>query len=99
MHYGDLMSATVDVYYQIGTSTNCAMNCLGNATQDPCIDLSGIGSNYLAKIPYDPTEGSDATTAYAIMKDSNGAISLIACLPEGEGPGGMGVPPDIRVVR
>lgn len=87
-------------YYQIGTeASGCAGLCGELTMQDACVDLSGIGSNYLAKIPYDPSTGSDTATRYSILKDFNGAISVIACDSEGEDAGGNGQPPDIRVVR
>jgi prepilin-type N-terminal cleavage/methylation domain-containing protein len=99
-HYGGVQSATADAYYQIGTnSPNCAMSCLDIITDDNCIDLSEIGSNYLAAVPYDPTEGSEENTGYALTKDSNGAITVIACLAEGEGAGGNEIAPIIRVTR
>jgi prepilin-type N-terminal cleavage/methylation domain-containing protein len=91
---------TDSLYYQIGTdSSGCNIDCLGSTTEDPCVDLSGIGSSYLAKVPFDPDQGEDATTGYGITKDSNGALSIVACYAEKEGPGGTGPVPDIRIIR
>jgi len=91
---------TDNLFYQIGTDdSGCNISCLGSTTEDPCVDLSVIGSNYLAKVPYDPGQGEDSATGYGITKDSNGAITVIGCYAEGEGAGGSGTAPDLRVTR
>ena len=103
-HEGDLLasvsSMTAGNYYQIGVdNSGCNRTCAGPTTQSACVDLSGIGSDYLAKVPFDPKEGSEENTGYAITKDSNGTLTLLACDGEGEGSGGNGNIPDLRVSR
>jgi prepilin-type N-terminal cleavage/methylation domain-containing protein len=99
-HYYLIESMAADYYYLIGTSSNsCSISCAGNSTESRCIDLSDIGSNYLAVIPVDPKESAEGQTGYAIMKDANGAVTVQACDAEGEGAGGLEIPPVISVTR
>ena len=99
-HYSTIDSLTLDLYYQIGTAgSNCGITCGANNTQGSCVDLSSMGSNYLATVPIDPKEGTTAQSGYAIQKDSNGAITIESCHAEGEGPGGAGTPPWIKITR
>lgn len=71
----------------------------GGATEDDCIDLSGIGSNYMATVPADPSAGTDALTRYYVSRDANGAITIGSCDEEGEGAGGTGTAPVIELSR
>ncbi len=64
-----------------------------------CVDISGIGDTYLAEVPVDPLNGDDAETRYYITKSASGAITIGACDVEGEGEGGAGTPPEIKVSR
>ncbi len=99
-HYSTVANMTVNLHYQLGTATNnCGMTCFLDNTQGACVDLSGMGSNYLASVPYDPKNGDSQRSGYAIMRDTNGAITLRACLGEGEGPGGDGTAPWITITR
>ncbi len=99
-HYITVSNLAVGLWYLIGTDTgSCAAQCTTYTTQSVCVNLSGIGSNYLAVIPKDPKDGTDAETAYALKKDSNGAITVLVCESEGEGPGGSGTPPTISITR
>ncbi len=99
-HYTEIAGMTVDLYYQIGTAAaGCGMTCYLNNTSGDCVDLSAIGSNYLASVPYDPKDGTVSLTTYAIKIDTNGAITVAACNSEGEGSGGDGTPPTITISR
>ncbi len=99
-HFGNIENLAIGTLYQIGTSvSSCAITCGLDNTDGSCVNLFGIGSNYLADIPRDPRSGTNALTGYAMSRDANGAIMVVACGPEGEGPGGMGVAPDIKITR
>ena len=99
-HYTTVANMTVALYYQIGTAgSGCAITCGLENTQSICVNLSGLGTNYLAQVPLDPKDGTNAETGYAIQKDANGAITVEACYSEGEGPGGTGTAPSIKVTR
>ena len=98
-HYFTVAGMSDDSNYLIGTSdSSCIVDC-SVPLQSDCVDLSDIGTDYLAVIPRDPTDGTDERTGYAIRKDSTGAITVIACESEGEGPGGAGEPPDLMISR
>ena len=99
-HYSTVAAKTNDLYYLIGTNAgSCSNECASYTTQSSCVNLSGIGTNYLAVVPYDPQFGTASETGYALRKDSNGAITIIACEPEGEGAGGAGTVPTISITR
>ena len=99
-HYSTLIGIAVNQWYVIGTAAgSCTRTCTTYTAQSSCVNLSGIGSNYLAIIPKDPKDGTDAQTGYVLKKDSNGAISILSCDVEGEGPGGSGTPPTISITR
>ena len=99
-HYSVVAGMTVDLDYQIGTDgSGCDISCGGGTTQAACVDLSSIGTNYLATIPKDPKDGTDQETSYSLSRDSNGAITVQACAPEGEGAGGGGTAPTISITR
>jgi len=111
-HLTAIANMTADRYVIIGTTEDdqtlcaeetsaadaCANGTGGGGTTD-CIDLSDLGSNYLATVPYDPLNGSAADTSYYIGKDSNGAITIGSCDEEGEDAGGTGTPPTIELTR
>ena len=99
-HYSGIAGMVSDLYYQIGTAiAGCGMTCYLSNTNGDCVDLSAIGSNYLAMIPYDPKTGTSSLSAYAIKIDANGAITVAACNSEGDGSGGDGTPPTIMITR
>lgn len=99
-HYSTVASAVAGNYYVLGTCASGGdTTCTAQTTQAACVDLTSIGSNYLAIVPKDPKTGTDANTDYYIMKDSNGAITIGSCDPEGEGAGGSGTAPTIEVAR
>lgn len=99
-HYADIENLAVGTYYQIGTAGNgCAITCGLENTDGDCVNLYGLGSNYLADVPRDPKSGTNLQTGYALSKDTNGAITVQACSPEGEGAGGTGAAPAIKITR
>ncbi len=99
-HYTNVENMNFNLYYQLGTATtNCGITCGLNNTQGSCINLADIGSNYLAIVPIDPKDGDLQHAGYAIMKDNNGAITIEACYAEGEGAGGSGTAPWIKITR
>ena len=99
-HYSTISTLNSGAYYQIGNAVSgCGMACASTTTEAACVDLTGIGTNYLAVIPVDPKDGTTAETKYALKKDTNGAITIVACEPEGGGPGGADTPPVISVTR
>jgi prepilin-type N-terminal cleavage/methylation domain-containing protein len=99
-HYVKIADLVPDTYYQIGTATSgCAITCGLDNTDGACVNLFGIGSNYLADVPRDPKVGINAQTGYAVLKDVNGAITVQACYPEGEGTGGNGDAPYIKITQ
>jgi len=75
------------------------------ALEPACIDISGIGENYLAEVPVDPgldidpVDGFPFFTGYYVRVTENGAVRVGACNPEGEDAGGNGTAPTIEVVR
>ncbi len=73
-----------------------ATYCGGAPTAANC--ATGLSAelvpNYLPRIPSDPSLGDDDYTMYAVNY-ANGAFTVRACTPEGEGAGGsFGTPPD-----
>ena len=100
-HYTTVAAMNDGDYYLIGSASSaiCSVDCADQTTEDTCVDLSSIGTNYLAAVPYDPKTGTEALTGYMIMKESTGSITIYACDPEGEGAGGNDTPPDINVTR
>lgn len=99
-HYTTVAALTAGNYHVIGTCASGGnTTCTAQTTQAACVDLSAIGSNYMAMIPKDPKTGTDANTDYYMMKDANGAITVGACDSEGEGAGGSGTAPSIEVAR
>ncbi len=99
-HYSTIAALTAGNYYTIGTcSSGGDSGCTAQTTQAACVDLSGIGSNYLGVVPKDPSTGTDAKTDYYLKKDSNGSITVGACDSEGEGAGGSGTAPTLELTR
>jgi prepilin-type N-terminal cleavage/methylation domain-containing protein len=99
-HYSTVASMTADAFYTIGTcATGGNTGCTAKTTQAACVNLSGIGSNYMATIPFDPSSGTAALSDYYLSVDSNGAVTVGACDPEGEGAGGAGTEPTITLSR
>ena len=100
-HYVKIENAQEDVYHIIGQDALvCDPSCtaIGDAAVS-CIDLRDMGTNYLSQVPMDPKIGTPERTWYYLLKDSNGAITVGACEPEGEGPGGGGAAPKIEATR
>lgn len=60
-------------------------------------DLDTALAAYLKSIPADPSSGSANDTKYWINKDANGLIEIGTCTAQGEGSGGSGPPPTIRI--
>jgi prepilin-type N-terminal cleavage/methylation domain-containing protein len=77
----------------------CAQASAAGIAADDCIDLTALGTNYLATVPNDPSDGTDEFTSYYITKDANGAVTLGSCDEEGEGAGGNGTAPTIELSR
>lgn len=99
-HYLEVESLGSTSFYTIGTcNTGGDTNCGAKTTVTSCVDLTDIGTNYLAKVPKDPKNGTDAKTDYYLKKDENDSITIGACDPEGEGPGASGTAPIIEVTR
>ena len=54
-----------------------------DGTNSACIDLSGLSPDYIVGIPFDPSNGSNAATYYAVKKaPNNDRLLLYACTPE-----------------
>jgi prepilin-type N-terminal cleavage/methylation domain-containing protein len=100
-HYTIIQNAQENVYHIIGQAALvCEPTCTAiGDTAVSCLDLRDMGTNYLSQVPMDPKIGTPERTWYYLMKDSNGSITVGACEPEGEGPGGTGVPPKIEATR
>jgi prepilin-type N-terminal cleavage/methylation domain-containing protein len=97
-HYASIANAEADVFHPIAAAAlSCDSTCTAETISNDCVDLSDIGSDYLVTLPRDPQTGTDAFTGYFIRRDSLGSLTVGACEPEGEGPGGNGTPPSIRL--
>lgn len=103
---------TVGQYYyaMIGTdtstcskSTTLADVCDNTVGTDTCIDLSGIGANYLSEVPVDPDAGNtsrDATqTGYYFGIGSENELVVGSCDAAGEDAGGAGTAETIQIFR
>lgn len=78
---GDLPSGLDTTERQLGTgSSGCSIggNCDISGDGD-CLDLSASLARYLKEMPYDPENGSSATTHYSIRSDANGIVTVTAC--------------------
>ena len=99
VYYTEIDALDEGAFYIIGTDgSGCDDECANQTAEDSCVDLSGIGSNYLALVPLDPKDGTDAKTGYMIEKNAE-ALTVHACNPDGVGAGGSGSPPEIKVTR
>lgn len=99
-HYVNIAATSTGSYYMIGTCASGADDdCTAQTTESACVNLTDIGTGYLGTVPKDPSSGTEAITDYYLRKDSNGAITIGACEPEGEGAGGSGTAPTIKLVR
>ncbi len=99
-HYSTVAALTAGNYHTIGTCASGGDSACGaQATQAACVDLTSIGSNYLATIPMDPSTGTAALADYYLMVDTNGAVEVGACDSEGAGAGGAGTAPTITLSR
>ncbi len=97
--YSEIAVLDEGAYYIIGTQTSgCDDECANQTAEDACVDLSGMGANYMAVVPVDPSIGTPQKTGY-MLEVNSGALTVHACEPEGEGPGGTGSPLDINVTR
>lgn len=78
---GSLPSGLDTTEKQIGTSgSGCeltANDCSANTSY--CLDLSVSLARYLKSMPFDPQNGSEATTRYSIVADANNIITVKAC--------------------
>jgi prepilin-type N-terminal cleavage/methylation domain-containing protein len=97
VHYSDIDNMSTGNPYGIGTGPCSKCTAVGGVSS--CVDIEDMGSNYLATVPFDPKGGDEDQTLYYMIKESNGAIVVGACEPEGEGPGGEGDTPIIKVTR
>ncbi len=86
-------------YYNTAAEACDGADADGDDTAGDCIDLSEIGSNYLATVPADPQAALATINEYYISLDSNGAVTVGACNEEGEGAGGSGSAPTIELTR
>lgn len=75
----------VNTEKQIGTaSSGCSINTGNCGADSACADLGSELEKYLKTIPYDPENGSAATTHYTIEKNNDGIITIRACDYEGD---------------
>ena len=100
-HYYEVEDAYEDEYSVLGEDALlCSYECVAvPMVSNDCVDLTDIGTEYLAVVPADPKTGDQEYTGYYLYKDSNGAITIGACDAEGEGAGGSGAVPVISVTR
>ncbi len=70
---------------QLGTAAaSCQITSGGcNSLGAACLDLSTPLAAYLKTIPTDPKVGSASATNYTVVVDSNGIVSIKACVAEG----------------
>ena len=97
VHYDEVADMSAGAPYGIGTGPCLTCPAVGGVSS--CVDIEDMGSNYLSTVPFDPKGGNEDQTLYYMIKEDTGAIIVGACSPEGEGPGGGGTPPIIRVTR
>lgn len=78
---GDLPQGLDTNERQLGTgSSGCAIATNCNVTGDTdCLDIAGSLAPYLKTMPYDPQNGSEATTHYSIQLDAGNIVTVIAC--------------------
>ncbi|MBU0727880.1 prepilin-type N-terminal cleavage/methylation domain-containing protein [Patescibacteria group bacterium] len=100
-HYIEVIGLTAGRLYVVGTALgDCDISCAGSVAEAVCVDLSDMGSSYMAETPVDPKDGTLEVTGYALQTEKGSdAITVYVCNPEGEGIGGLGTPPDIDITR
>ncbi len=100
-HYDEVNDAYELEYSVIGEDALlCSYDCTAvPAVSSDCVDLTDIGSEYMAVVPVDPKTGDQEYSGYYLYKHENSAITIGSCDPEGEAAGGGGTPPDIKVTR
>lgn len=76
----------VDTEQALGTASGGCSNYYNgcNVQVDSCLDLSGDLARYLKTIPFDPQTGTTENTQYSILRNSNGIITVRACVEEGD---------------
>jgi prepilin-type N-terminal cleavage/methylation domain-containing protein len=103
---GSTLDATASTAQIIGEGATCASySCPYGLPVGLSVPASGCAVSdldtalaaYLKAIPYDPSAGSAADTRYWINKDASGLIEIGTCNAQGEGSGGSGTPPTIRI--
>jgi prepilin-type N-terminal cleavage/methylation domain-containing protein len=100
VHFEEITDMDEDTYYVIGDSGGLCNTCTAVSDDvEECIDFTDFPANYLANVPFDPVTGSAGDSDYYIMRGSDGTITLGACEPQGEGPGGDDSVPEIEVSR
>lgn len=78
---GSLPTGVNTTLKQLGTCTSGgATLCTGAAAA--CLDLSTLLSKYLKTIPFDSKTGNASTSAYSIVSDANGIVTIAACSAE-----------------
>ena len=98
--YDEIVNSNADTNYVIGTDgSGCSGTCGSITADDECIDFLDMGANYLALVPQDPQQGSESNTGYYFNRGTDGSFTVGACHPQGEGPGGSGTAPEIKIVR
>ncbi|PIS08871.1 hypothetical protein COT75_04525 [Candidatus Beckwithbacteria bacterium CG10_big_fil_rev_8_21_14_0_10_34_10] len=77
---GSLPSGISTTEKQLGTCSSGGTSC---AEADPiCLDLSTTLEKYLKSMPVDPKDGTEETTKYSVVADSNNIITVKACSAE-----------------
>jgi len=104
-NYAGGITVSAGTMYEIGTcaggtGAQSDHDCDGTVDNDrECYNLTSIGGEYLASIPYDPDSGDAANTGYAVTFGTSGEITVESCDEDGTGTGGTGTAPTISVVR
>lgn len=65
-----------------GTGCSVANNCNLAPTEVGCLNLAAALSPYLKSIPVDPRQGTSEKTGYKISEDTNGIVTVTACITE-----------------
>lgn len=71
---------------QLGTAASGCEISSGacSVTAGSCLDMSTDLAKYLKSVPYDPENGSDATTHYSVQLNADGIATVRACDTEGD---------------
>jgi hypothetical protein len=59
-----------------------SFNRSSETSSDSCVNLTGLVPTYIAGIPYDPQQGNDEKTFYAVKKIGNDRLTVYSCTPE-----------------